>query len=41
MLAHAANYFNSRMQRVIDQCHMLFATLIDKKRGVHDDIKYT
>ena len=24
-----------------DRCHVRFATLVDKKRGVHDDIKYT
>ena len=26
---------------ISDRCHVRFATLADKKRGVHDDIKYT
>ena len=39
MLTHAAYHFNSSVQRVID--HVRFATSVDKKRGVHDDIKYT
>ena len=26
---------------VSDRCHVRFATLVDKKRGVRDDIKYT
>ena len=41
MQTHAAYHFNSSVQRVIDQCHVRFATLVDKKRGVRDDIKYT
>ena len=39
MLTHAAYNFNSSV--ISDRCHMRFATLVDKKRGVHDDIKYT
>ena len=44
MPTHAAYYFNSSMQRVIDisdRCHMRFAAMVDKKRDVRDDIKYT
>ena len=26
---------------ISDRCHVRFATLVDKKRGVRDDIKYT
>ena len=26
---------------ISDRCHVLFATLVDKKRGVHEDLKYT
>ena len=26
---------------ISDMCHVRFATLVDKKRGVRDDIKYT
>ena len=26
---------------ISDRCHMRFAPLVDKKRGVRDDIKYT
>ena len=43
MLTYAAYHFNSNVQRVIDQrqvSHAL-ATLVDKKRGVRDDIKCT
>ena len=36
MLTHAAYHLT-----VIDQCHVRFATLADKKSGVCDDIKYT
>ena len=39
MLTHAAYHFNSSVQWV--RCHVRFATLVDKKRGVRDDIKYT
>ena len=44
MPTHASYHFNSRVQRVIDisdRCHVRFATMVDKKRGVRDDIKYT
>ena len=42
MLTHVAYHISSSVQRVIDHmCHMRFATLIEKKRGVRDDIKYT
>ena len=26
---------------ISDRCHVRFATLVEKKRGVRDDIKYT
>ena len=26
---------------ISDRCHVRFATLVDKKRGVPDDMKYT
>ena len=41
MPTHAAYHFNSSVQRVIyisDRCHVRFATMVDKKRGVRDDI---
>ena len=41
MLTHAAYHFNSSVQRVIDQLQVSFATLVEKKRGDRDDIKYT
>ena len=39
MLTHAAYHFNTSVQS--DRCHVCFETLVDKKRGVSDDIKYT
>ena len=39
MLTHVAYHFNWLL--VIDKCHVRFATLVEKKRGVRDDIKYT
>ena len=40
MLTHAAYHFNSSVD-ISDRCHVRFATNVDKKRGVRDDIKYT
>ena len=46
MLTHAVYHLNSRVALckgllISDMCHVRFATLVDKKRGVRDDIKYT
>ena len=44
MQTHGAYHFNSSVQRVIDisdRCHVCFATMVNKKRGVRDDIEYT
>ena len=40
MLSHAAYHFNSSVQRFLisERCHVRFAPLVDKKRGVRDDI---
>ena len=40
MLTHAAYHFNSSVARVIDQGQVsrAFASLVEKKRGVRDDI---
>ena len=39
MLTHAAYHFISSLHRVFD--HVRFATLVDNKRDVRDDIEYT
>ena len=41
MLTHAAYHFISSVHRVCDRCHVRFATLVDNKRDVRDDIEYT
>ena len=43
MLTHAAYHFISSVHRVLisDRCHVRFATLVDSKRDVRDDIEYT
>ena len=39
MLTHAAYHFISSV--ISDRCHVRFATLVDNKRDVRDDIEYT
>ena len=43
MLAHAAYHLNLACKGLLisDRCHVRFATLVEKKRGVRDEIKYT
>ena len=43
MLAHAAIILTLACEGLLisDRCHVRFATLVEKKRGVCDDIKYT
>ena len=44
MLTHAAYHFITLACKgllISDRCHVHFATLVGKKRGVRDDIKYT
>ena len=43
MLTHAAYHFNSSVQGFLisDRCYVRFATLVNKKCDVLDDIKYT
>ena len=43
MLTHAAYHFISDCIGFLisDRCHVRFATLVDNKRDVRDDIEYT
>ena len=42
MRTHAAYHSTLACKGLLisDRCHVRFATLVDKKRGVRDDIKY-